>query len=137
MKVAVRYYTRTGNTKKLANAIASIAGVEAQSIFVPFTEDADILFLGSSLYAAGVDEGVKTFIRNIDRKRVKRVVSFSSAAFMTSTYPQIVKLFETKGIPLDPQEFHCRGQFQFLHRGHPDADDIIAVKLFARKILGK
>lgn len=29
MKIAVRYYTKTGNTKKLANAIANAVGVES------------------------------------------------------------------------------------------------------------
>ena len=30
MSVAVRYYSRSGNTKKLADAIAEVAGVEAK-----------------------------------------------------------------------------------------------------------
>lgn len=32
MKVAVRYYTQTGNTKKLAEAIADELGVEAKPV---------------------------------------------------------------------------------------------------------
>ena len=31
MKVEVRYYTRSGNTKKLAEAIAEAVGVEAKN----------------------------------------------------------------------------------------------------------
>lgn len=31
MKTAVRYYTRSGNTKKLAEAIAEAVGTEAKS----------------------------------------------------------------------------------------------------------
>ena len=48
MKTAVRYYTKTGNTKRLAEAIAQAAGVDAQPISVPLTEPVDILFLGNS-----------------------------------------------------------------------------------------
>ena len=51
MKIAVRYYTRSGNTKKLAEAIAKAVGAEAKTVDEPLWEDVDILFLGSSVYA--------------------------------------------------------------------------------------
>ena len=35
MKAAVRYYTKTGNTKKLAEAIAEALGVQALPISEP------------------------------------------------------------------------------------------------------
>ena len=43
MKFAVRYYTKTGNTKKLALAVAQALGVEALPISEPLTEPVDIL----------------------------------------------------------------------------------------------
>ena len=48
MKIAVRYYTKTGNTKRLAEAVAKAVGVEALPISTPITEPVDVLFLGSS-----------------------------------------------------------------------------------------
>ena len=50
MKIAVRYYTKTGNTKRLAEAIAKEVGVEALPISTPIAEPVDILFLGNSYY---------------------------------------------------------------------------------------
>ena len=50
MKAAVRYYTKSGNTKKLADAIAKAVGVEADTVDHQLEEDIDILFLGSSVY---------------------------------------------------------------------------------------
>jgi len=44
MKIVIRYYTKTGNTKKLAEAISSAIGVEAKTVDEPLTEDVDILF---------------------------------------------------------------------------------------------
>ena len=44
MSFAVRYYTKTGNTKRLADAIAKELGVEALPISEPVTEKVDILF---------------------------------------------------------------------------------------------
>ena len=42
MKVAIRYYTRGGNTKKLADAISKAVGVDAETTSVPLTGDVDI-----------------------------------------------------------------------------------------------
>ena len=136
MKVAIRYYTRGGNTKKLADAIAEAIGVEAKTTAEPLTEDVEILFLGSSVYAYGVDEEVKKFIRGIDVK-VGKVVNFSTAAIIKSTYKQVAKLLAEKNIPLAKEEFACRGSFSVMHRGKPDADDCKAAADFAKKIVSK
>ena len=45
MKYAVRYYTKTGNTKRLAEAIAKELGVEALPVSETVNEKVDILFL--------------------------------------------------------------------------------------------
>ena len=135
MKIAVRYYSKTGNTKKLADAIAKVAGVKAETVDVKIDEDIDILFLGSSVYAAGIDPKIKEFIETLSPK-VKKVVNFSTAAILKSTYGQVSKLLVKQNIQVDPREFHCRGSFSLLHKGHPNASDILDVEMFARGILG-
>ena len=45
MKAAVRYYTKTGNTKRICDAIAEAIGVEANSVDVPLEEETEVLFL--------------------------------------------------------------------------------------------
>ena len=62
MNIEVRYYSRGGNTKKIAEAIAGAVGVEAKTVAEPLTGDVDILFLGSAPYAFDVDDEVKKFI---------------------------------------------------------------------------
>ena len=37
MKVAVRYYTKTGNTRRLAEAVAEAVGAKALPISTPVT----------------------------------------------------------------------------------------------------
>lgn len=134
MKVAIRYYTRGGNTKKLADAISEAIGIEAKTTAEPLTEDVDILFLGSSVYAYGVDDEVKKFINGIDVK-VGKVVNFSTAAAIKSTYKQVAKLLAAKHIPFAEEEFACRGSFAMLHKGRPDADDCKAAASFAKKMI--
>lgn len=136
MKIAIRYYTKSGNTKKLAEAISEAVGVEAETTAVPLSEDVDILFLGSSVYAFGVDDEVEKFIDGISVK-VGKVVNFSTAALVKSTYKQVAKLLEKKNIPLAKEEFACKGSFAVMHKGKPDTDDCRAAAEFAKKIISQ
>ena len=136
MTIAVRYYTKTGNTKKLAEAIAQAVGAEALPISEPIREPVDILFLGNSYYAFSIDPEVRAFIRGLDKKKVGRIVNFGSAAMLNSTWKKVKAEAEKVGIPVDDQEFHCRGEFKGIHKGKPDAADLTAAAEFAKKIIG-
>ena len=70
MKIAVRYYTKTGNTKRLAEAVAQAVGAEALPISTPVTKYVDILFLGNSYYAFSIDPEVRSFIRSLDKAKI-------------------------------------------------------------------
>jgi flavodoxin len=134
MKVEVRYFSRGGNTRKLAEAAGEAAGVQAKTVDTPVSEKIDVLFLGSSVYAAGVDEAVKKFIASLDPEKVGQVYCFSTAALLPSTYNQVSKLLKEKGIAVSEKEFHCRGSFAFMHKGHPDADDLARMKAFVKDV---
>ncbi len=135
MKVAVRYYTKTGNTKRLAEAIAEAAGVEALPISDPVTEQVDVLFLGNSYYAFSIDPEVRNFVRALDRNKVGRIVNFGSAAMLNSTYKKVKAEADKSGIPMDEREFHCKGEFKGIHKGKPDESDLKAAAEFARQII--
>lgn len=137
MNIAVRYYTKTGNTKKLADEIARAAGVEAQTTDVPLDAEVDILFLGSSVYAAGVDSAVKNFIADLSPAQVKKVVNFSTAALLPSTYKQVKELVEKKGIVMAAEEYHCKGSFGLLHKSRPNETDLEKAYEFAQEVLGE
>lgn len=134
MKIAIRFIQKTGNTKKLAEAISNAINVEAKTVDEPLTEDIDILFLGSAVYAAGIDQKIKDFIKSIN-VNVGEVVNFSSAALIESTYKQVKKEVEAKGLKMTEDEFHCRGAFKFVHRGKPDKNDLKNVQEFAKRIV--
>jgi len=135
MKVAIRYFTRTGNTEKLAKAISEALEIAAETIEKPLEEKVDLLFLGSSVYAAGVDDEVKEFLAN-NKDKIGTLVNFSTAALLPSTYNQVKKLAEALNIEVCDKEFHCRGSFGPLHKGRPDAHDCQAVKTFAKSVTG-
>ena len=134
MKCAVRYYTKTGNTKKLAEAIAAALGVEALPISKPVDEPVDLLFLGNSYYAFSIDPEVRAFIRSLDKAKVGRIVNFGSAAMLNSTWKKVKAEADKVGIPMHEKEFHCRGEFKGVHKGKPDADDCAAAAAFAKSL---
>ena len=135
MKTAVRYYTKTGNTKRLAEAIAEAVGAEALPISSPITEPVDVLFLGNSYYAFTIDPEVRDFVRKLDRNKVGRIVNFGSAALLNSTYKKVKAEADKAGIAMDEREFHCRGEFKGIHKGKPDEADMKAAKAFAKAVL--
>ncbi len=135
MKVAVRYYTKTGNTKRLAEAVAEAVGTQALPISVPISEPVDILFLGNSYYAFSIDPEVRKFVTSLDKNRVGKIVNFGSAAMLNSTWKKVKAAADKAGIPMDEREFHCKGEFKGVHKGKPDETDMKAAAEFARKII--
>ncbi|MBF9017903.1 MULTISPECIES: flavodoxin family protein [unclassified Oceanispirochaeta] len=134
MKIAVRYFSRTGNTEKLARAIGEQLNIDPQSVDIPLEDDVEILFLGSALYALNIDKQMKGFIESLRGSSVKKVFVFSTTALLTSSYPVVSKNLQRSGIKCADEEFHCYGAFGALHKNRPDANDLKAIKKFANKI---
>lgn len=134
MRVAVRYYTRSGNTARLAKAIAERAGVPAYDVACDLKEKVDLLFLGCSYYAFDVDENVKSFIMR-NSGLIGRIVCLGTSAMMKSVHKPMQKAAGTAGVLLHDEEFHCRGSFGPMHKGRPDAEDLGRAAAFAVKII--
>ena len=135
MKIAVRYYTKTGNTKRLAEAIAEATGSEALPLSAPIAEPVDVLFLGNSYYAFSIDPEVREFIRKLDKSKVGKIVNFGSAAMLNSTYKKVKAEADRIGVPMDEREFHCKGEFKGVHKGRPNAEDLAAAADFAKAVV--
>ncbi|MCR5117918.1 MAG: flavodoxin [Lachnospiraceae bacterium] len=133
MTYAVRYYTKTGNTRKLAEAVAEELGVEALPINEPVEETVDFLFLGNSYYAFNIDSEVKQFVAGLDKNKVGKIVNFGSAAMLNSTYKKVKAEADKVGIAMDDKEFHCKGEFKGVHKGRPNEEDLKAVREFAKQ----
>ena len=135
MNIAVRYYTKSGNTKRLAEAVADALNVKAEPISVPVSEPVDILFLGNSYYAFSIDPEVRDFVRSLDKNKVGKIVNFGSAAMLNSTWKKVKAEADKLGIPMDEREFHCKGEFKGFHKGRPNEEDLKAAAAFAKDII--
>ncbi|MDR3128732.1 MAG: hypothetical protein LBU03_00530 [Tannerellaceae bacterium] len=134
MKIAIRYFSKTGHTAKMAEVVSKVTGIKAETVDVPITEEVDILFLGSAVYMAGIDNKIKEFFFSLDKK-VKNVVCFSSAAVLSGSYTQVKRLLKKQNLPVDEREFHCRGQFKALHKGHPNQEELDKLSTFIKGII--
>ncbi len=135
MKTAVRYYTKTGHTKKVAEAIAEAVGVEALPISEPLTEPVDILFLGNSYYAFTIDPEVRDYVSSLSADKVGCIVNFGTAAMLNSTYKKVKAVADKAGVKMDEREFHCKGEFKGVNKGRPNEEDLKAAAEFARQIV--
>lgn len=135
MTIAVRYYTKGGNTEKLAKAVAEAVAVPAASVSEALSEKADILFLGCSYYAFDMDPEVKKFITS-NKDNIGKIVLFGTSAMMKSMKKPMNKLLKdlNTNITIAEEEFHCAGSFGPMHKGRPNDSDLAAIKEFAKKI---
>lgn len=124
MNIAVRYYSRGGNTKKVAEAIAKTANTEALDCSSAISEPVDLLFLGGSVYGFGLDDNTKNYIANLDPSLVKKAALFGTSAIVKNGNEEMEKLFHDKGITVLTENFYCRGAFTIMHRGHPNETDL-------------
>lgn len=136
MSVAIRYFSKFGHSKLMAEAVATVAGVPALSVNEPLAEPVDILFLGAGLFLGKVDGSVGAFVKTLTPEKVGKVVCFGSCAIKSSPVPELKKLLDAQGITVAAESFACKGAMGPIHKGHPDSVDLAALQEFVKGILG-
>lgn len=130
MNIAIRYYSRSGNTRALAEAIAKGAGVPALSVDAPdaaIREPVDLLYLGGALYAYGLDAHIKDFLRTLDKAKVKKAVVFSTSWISRHALELLKKGLEEAGIPVEAETLYAKNK--------PGEAQLRAAEAFARERL--
>ncbi len=113
MNVAVRYYSRSGNTKKVAEYIAEAAGVSAVSVDskdAALSEKADVLFIGGALYAYGIDENIKQYLESLSADKVGKAVVFSTSWLSKHALDLIRKALTEKGIEVESDTLYFKSK---------------------------
>jgi flavodoxin len=135
MKIAVRYYSKSGNTKKLAEAIAKAVGAAVEPTDTALTEPVDLLFLGGAIYGGNEDGHIRDFAGKLTADTVKSVAVFGTSMSGKSILPLIEGSLSGKGIPV-AGSFACKGKFLFINLGRPNDQDCADAAAFARKLIG-
>ncbi len=131
---AVRYYSKGGHTKAVAEAIAEALGIEAKPITEPLGEPVDILFLGASVHWGRVSKEVKAYIKGLDRNMMRTIAVFSTTGLAGRAYPRLSLLIAKAGIGLEGVDFSCPRQVLWMHKGRPDEGDLIEAAEYATEM---
>lgn len=136
MSVKVIYYSRSGKTQKVADAIGEVCGVEAINITNEhILGDVDLLFVGTGIYAGKPDPVLLNYLDNLPNNSIKGAAIFSTSATGKNHTELIVNLLEHKGIPVYPKQLSTKGSFLFVARNHPNEEDLKEARQFANEVL--
>ena len=130
MKIEVRYYTRGGNTRRLAEAVAKALNVEARTVDAPMDGRADVVFLCASVYGGMPEKSVITFVKQ-NARDIGRLVVLSTSATGRSTHGRIKAAAEDMGVSVSDAYFHCPGAWTLFHKGRPNEKDCEQAAAFA------
>jgi len=141
MKFSVKYQSRGGNTRAVAEVIANTLGVKAESVDTPLTENVDILFLGGALYAWRIDKKLKKYIDNIESGKIGRIAVFGTSGGQESVIKKITEYAAKKGLKADERSLYLpmglQGNTLFGRKGgNLNNDQINKIKEFATGFLG-
>lgn len=136
MKLAIRYFTKSkkGNTEKIANFVATKAGVEALDVTHPLEEEVEQLLLINAMYAADIDKEVKEFL-TLNKDKIKCLININSSASGSSTLKAVKKVADKLGIPVSTKEFHTVASWIFINKGRPNEEDFAKLEAFLKEVV--
>ena len=113
MNIAVRYYSRSGNTKLLAETIANEAHVKAisvDSIDAEIKESVDLLFIGGALYAYGLDKHLKEYLKTLKKENIKKAIVFSTSWLSKHSIDLIKKALKENDIEVYDEFIYAKNK---------------------------
>lgn len=127
MKVAIRYFSRGGNVKAMAEALARGTGIDAVSIDEPgaqITKHVDLLFIGGALYNFQLDKEFKEYLANLPEGLIDEAICFGSSLLTRRPIFLIQDYLKRKDIKISKQALWSRGR--------PNEDLIGVIEYFAQ-----
>lgn len=144
MNVAVRYHSRGGNTRTVAEAIARATGVSAEPIDVPLGAPVDLLFIGGGVYGGAIkgdiDSALRQYLEALGPNTAKSVAAFSTAGIMDGA-KRIGTIVRAKGIQVHeetlPLKVGPRNHRTFVKEGNLTLNnkELAAIDAFVKKVL--
>lgn len=136
MKAAVVYFSRTGNTKKVAEAMAQAIGCEATAIADFDTHTAyDLLLVGGAVYGGKLDPAMTEFLGALNGAKIGRAVAFSTYFMGEAAIGMMKNMLKERSIAVDGRSFCCKGKFLFMHKKFPGEADLAEAQRFALTLL--
>lgn len=141
-KAIVIYYSRTGNTKKIADIFARTVRCKALNIKENPKIKLDkynLVYIGCGIYAMKIPTEIENFIQKLRDKDIKdkKYVVFGTYGGSKLGIKKINEMLNAKGAKVIGQ-FGCRGKDEFwlfklfnINKGRPNKEDLKEAKEFA------
>ncbi len=132
MKSLVVYYSKTWNTKKVADAIAKVLDVDARGVrgLKGFSPDG-LLVVGSGTYSNKSGKGMTEFLQKLPSMKGKKAAVFETASRGGGAGREMEGILKEKGATV-VGSFSCRGSLlKFINRGRPNEEDMENARKFA------
>ena len=130
----VIYYSRSGNTKKVAEAIATELKVQARDVKTrPCIKKNSFVVLGSGCYLTQIGKEMTEFIKNNDFSGRQVAIFGTSGSGLGIEVSDLQGLLRDKGAIISGK-FYCRGKAFFIGAGHPTNKDLQEAREFARQL---
>jgi flavodoxin len=128
----VVYFSTTGNTRKVAEAMAAALGVTAKDV-----KDVGILapdafvFLGTGCYRGELPREVKDFLRE-NRFEGRKIALFTTSAFDAADERRNIEKQLAENGAVIVRSFKCLGRLLSINTEHPTWLDLKKAAWFAR-----
>ncbi len=142
MKSIVIYSSRSGNTQKIAAAIAAELCCDSKKVTRASTNDQidlnkyDLIFIGTGIHYGNPNEDLMAFLKNCALSSPKKIAIFVTWGGAGKTNQDVVAklkaVLEPNGQKSIEDCFFCYGGWNFLKRGHPKAEEVKAAKDWAK-----
>lgn len=136
MKTKVYCFSKKGNTRKLAQALA--ADVKAVCDQLPPSyppENEKLVFIGTGMYGGKADKSVVAFCQSLSTSRVKNVAFFATSSKGEANVADLVEIVKAKGIPVVGDTYCVPCPSLFGNKDRPNSDDIEGIKKWAADLM--
>lgn len=140
MNIKVMYHSSTGNTTKIAYAIADTLNVKAEPIGDALVSSTpiDLLFIGDGIYFGKANKKTVSFINQLDPDIVKNVAVFATYGGQDAIGDKMQQLLRDRGLNVVGQPFTCKGQSWVIrNRKHPSQEELSSAREFAKAVLAE
>ena len=146
MKSIVVYYSKSGNTEKIAQAIAAGLGTTAKKLDEVNPRELtgyDVIGIGSAVHRGAPDKSVLDFIQKMPELKGKKAALFctKSIAGDKTTIAAMRKGVEAKGMifagsycAVGLSRFFADFGPRIVHRGHPTKEELAKAEEFGRSL---
>jgi flavodoxin len=147
MRTIILYSSKSGNTKKIADSMASQIGCDAIRITsdsaasIVDLEGYDLVLIGTGLFAGTPNEDIVRYLSKLNLKTTKLFALFitwgGAGRSDKLALTRLRRLLESKGQKVLEDHFACYGGWKgiLMKRGHPKPEEIKAAGEWAKKLV--